>query len=250
MQLPEIPFVIADTQMNVLKKTKQAVELLQKLHAYEDIQKSINTKHIRPGKGKARGRRYIRSKGPLIIHTKSWSNSLVKSFRNIPGVELCNVKRLNLLTLAPGGHLGRFVIWTESAFKKLNIIFGTLNQDSKVKHGFRIPRPVITNADLTRIINSDEVQSALRRKNTKPKFQPRKRNPLKNLGAMIKLNPYFITQKRRTLINLQKARSKKPEDKKKKKKKTQRAGKRFLAVIRAPAIAPARDPSEVTPKFQ
>jgi len=249
MQLPEIPFVVADSQVNGLKKTKQAVELLQKLHAYEDIQKSINTKRTRPGKGKARGRRYTRSKGPLIIHTKNWSNSLVKSFRNIPGVELCNVKRLNLLTLAPGGHLGRFVIWTESAFKKLNAIFGTLKKPSKQKHGFRIPRPVITNADLTRIINSDEVQSALKRKNTKPKFLSRKKNPLKNLGAMIKLNPYFLTQKRRTLIARQKAKTRKPEDKKKKVKKP-RAGKRFLAVIRAPAIAPARDPSEVTPKFQ
>ena len=26
---------------------------------------------------------------------------------------------LNLLKLAPGGHVGRFCIWTESAFKKL-----------------------------------------------------------------------------------------------------------------------------------
>ena len=26
---------------------------------------------------------------------------------------------LNLLKLAPGGHVGRFIIWTEAAFKKL-----------------------------------------------------------------------------------------------------------------------------------
>ena len=29
------------------------------------------------------------------------------------------VDNLNLLKLAPGGHVGRFCIWTESAFKKL-----------------------------------------------------------------------------------------------------------------------------------
>jgi hypothetical protein len=29
------------------------------------------------------------------------------------------VDALNLLKLAPGGHVGRFCIWTESAFKKL-----------------------------------------------------------------------------------------------------------------------------------
>jgi hypothetical protein len=35
------------------------------------------------------------------------------------------VDRLNVLKLAPGGHLGRLIIWTESAFRKLDTIFGT-----------------------------------------------------------------------------------------------------------------------------
>ena len=43
-----------------------------------------------------------------------------QAFRNIPGVELACVDRLNLLKLAPGGHLGRFVIWTQAAFEKLD----------------------------------------------------------------------------------------------------------------------------------
>ena len=33
------------------------------------------------------------------------------------------VDKLNLLKIAPGGHLGRFCIWTESAFKKLDQIY-------------------------------------------------------------------------------------------------------------------------------
>jgi len=198
-QIAEIPFVVANSQLKALKKTKQAVELLKKLNAYEDVEKSINSKHIRPGKGKARGRRYIRAKGPLIIHTKSLNNSLVKSFRNIPGIELCHVNKLNLLTLAPGGHLGRFIIWSESAFKSLNAIFGTLTKNSIVKHGFRIPRPVMTNADVNRIINSDEVQSVLRRKKPRKPFNPMKRNPLKNFGALVKLNPYAVTQRRNAI---------------------------------------------------
>ncbi|KAH8505580.1 hypothetical protein H0E87_012708 [Populus deltoides] len=31
--------------------------------------------------------------------------------------EVANVERLNLVRLAPGGHLGRFVIWTKSAIE-------------------------------------------------------------------------------------------------------------------------------------
>lgn len=46
------------------------------------------------------------------------------SCRNLPGVEVSSVERLNLLQLAPGGHMGRFVIFTKSAFDSLDKIFG------------------------------------------------------------------------------------------------------------------------------
>ena len=54
------------------------------------------------------------------------------------GVTLLNVARLNLLKIAPGGHLGRFCIWTESAFKRLDSIYGTYKQKSTEKNGFRL----------------------------------------------------------------------------------------------------------------
>jgi len=207
--------------------------------------KSKDSRKIRPGKGKARNRRHVQSKGPLIIHTKDLHNTmLVQSFRNIPGIQLCHVSRLNLLTLAPGGHLGRFVIWTESAFKSLNRVFGTLKTDSLEKSGFRPPRAVMENADLHRIINSDEIQSVLRPKQIQHRFHTRKRNPLKNFGVMVKLNPYSVTQKRRALIAAQKA-----KEKKKKTKVSHKTSKRFLALLHSPAVAPVRGPEEVPPKY-
>merc|ERR1712183_666611 len=99
--------------------------------------------------------------------------------------------RLNLLQLAPGGHLGRFCIWTQSAFNKLDSIFGTYATPSTVKKGFVPPRSKMANADLTRIINSDEIQTRLRPRQTGKVFTPRKRNPLKNRDFMLKLNPHF-----------------------------------------------------------
>jgi len=33
------------------------------------------------------------------------------------GITLISVDRLNLLKIAPGGHVGRFLIWTESALR-------------------------------------------------------------------------------------------------------------------------------------
>merc|ERR1711976_29497 len=85
---------------------------------------------------------------------------LHKAFRNLSGVEVTSVDNLNLLDLAPGGHLGRFCIWTKGAFEKLDALFGTYENGAELKKGFNLPHGAMTNADLARIINSDEIQSS------------------------------------------------------------------------------------------
>merc|ERR1712166_401306 len=98
-------------------------------------------------------------------------------------------------TLAPGGQFGRFVIWTEGAFKKLSAMYGTLKGNATMKSGYRLPRAMGENADVARIINSDEVQSVLRPKLDKPRKYAIKKNPSKNAQVMARLNP-GILQKR------------------------------------------------------
>jgi len=56
-----------------------------------------------------------------------------------------------------------------------------------------MPRPLMTNSDLTRIINSQEIQSAIRPKKRKTPYQ-KKRNPLKHPRLYAKLNPLFEQQ--------------------------------------------------------
>lgn len=121
--------VISD-KVQEIEKTKKIVAILKKLGAYDDIQKVIDTKTIRAGVGKARGKRYATRKGPMIVYYKE-NVKLLKAVRNLPGVDICNVNRLNILQLAPGGQMGRFIIWTESAFKHLNEIFGTYRYTSQ-----------------------------------------------------------------------------------------------------------------------
>ena len=130
----EIPLVVTDSVQD-MKKTKEAVQLLKTLKAYEDVDRSKQTRRIRPGKGKMRNRRYLQKKGPLVIYSKD--GGMKKAFRNLPGVELLNVNKLNLLRLAPGGHMGRFCIWTKSAFEKLDRIYGTFNKLSKCKKNYK-----------------------------------------------------------------------------------------------------------------
>merc|ERR1719499_1300649 len=127
-------------------------------------------------------------RGPLVVYGED--NGIVRALRNIPGVETACVTRLNLLKLAPGGSFGRFIIWTEGAFKKLHDIYGTLKSGAPMKKGYHLPRAQMENADIARIINSTEVQSVLRPKLEAPKKFPRKRNALKNKEVMKQLNPY------------------------------------------------------------
>jgi len=134
---------------------------LKRFGAYEDVQKVIDSKTLRAGKGKLRNKRYQVKKGPLVVYSNE-NVKLVKAFRNIPGVEVANVNRLNLQTLAPGGQLGRFVIWTQSACKALDTIFGSFRKTGEQKSNFQIERAVLSNPDISRIINSNEVQSAVR----------------------------------------------------------------------------------------
>lgn len=214
--VPELPLVISDSAESV-EKTSGAIKVLEQVGAYADAEKAKDSHSIRPGKGKMRNRRYINRKGPLIVYSSEGAK-LVKSFRNIPGVDIINVERLNLLKLAPGGHLGRFVIWTKSAFEKLDSIYGSFDKPSEKKKGYVLPRAKMVNADLARIINSDEVQSVVRPIKKDVKRAPLKKNPLKNLNTMLRLNPYAKTAKRMALLaEEQRVKSKKEKLEKKRK---------------------------------
>lgn len=178
--VPEIPLVVED-KIQSTKKTSQAKEILASVGAYDDVEKAQDSKKVRAGKGKARGRRYTMRRGPLIVYSNN--DGVEQAFRNLPGVELCNVDRLNLLQLAPGGHMGRFIVWSQSALTALDTIYG--GEDGK-----RIPEAAMTNADLARIINSDEVQSVCNPAKRGNNSYLRKKNPLWNDFALAKLDPY------------------------------------------------------------
>ena len=185
--VPEVPLVVSDAA-EALGKTSAALALLRSVGAYSDVAKVKASKLLHKGKGKMRNRRYTQRRGPLVVYAND--AGIVHAFRNIPGVELAHVSRLNLLQLAPGGHMGRFCIWTASAFGQLDSIFGTHSLLSEQKKGFKVPRGVMANADLSRIINSDEIQSIVKAPKDHHARAPLKKNPLRNLGAMLKLNPY------------------------------------------------------------
>lgn len=118
---------------------------------------------------------------------------LVRAFRNIPGVETSSVYALNLLQLAPGGHLGRFIVWTSSAFAALDKIYGSTTTPSALKRDFLLPSNLVSNADIGRLINSSEIQAVVRAAVGEAKTKRagvQKKNPLHNKQVLLRLNPY------------------------------------------------------------
>merc|ERR1712198_300865 len=160
----EIPLVVSD-DIEKITKTKDAVECLENLGLSEELTK-CQRKQTRPGKGKMRGRMYKRRRGPLVVYKND--DGCVKAFRNIPGVDLMCVDSLNLLQLAPGGHVGRLCVWSKAAFESLNGRYS----------GKDLPKTLMQGS-FASIVNSDEIQAVLNDKKTVGKVM-RKRNLLKN----------------------------------------------------------------------
>lgn len=200
-EVPELPLVV-DNKVEGIERTKEAVQFLKDVGAYPDVRKVVDTIRVRAGLGKLRNRRYRSRRGPLIVYNGD-NVPLLRAVRNIPGVETLHVSRLNLLQLAPGGQVGRFIIWTADAFKALNRIFGTHRFSATDKKGYNLPRTEVTNPDISRVINSNQIQSAIRaRKGDSVNHQIQKRNPLRNRKAMNDLNPnYEIARKQATKVN-------------------------------------------------
>ena len=96
--------------------------------------------------------------------------------------------------------MGRFCIWTESAFRKLDELYGTWRKAASLKSNYNLPMHKMLNADLSRILKSPEIQRALQAPRKKIHRRVLKKNPLKNLRIMLKLNPYAKTMRRNTIL--------------------------------------------------
>ena len=114
--IAELPIVVSD-ELEGIKKAKQTREVLQKLGMWQDVKRVVQSRRVRAGKGKMRGRRYRQAVGPLIVVSRDQGIKLGAS--NLPGVEVATVSNLNAERLAPGGVPGRLTVWTKSAVQKL-----------------------------------------------------------------------------------------------------------------------------------
>jgi len=110
----EYPFVISKSEG--IGKTRNMMGFLKKLGLGNELQRASKTK-LRAGKGKMRGRKTKKKKGPLVV--VSGPCPLMKAARNIPGIDVVEVNNLSAALLAPGTAAGRLTIFTEEAVSKM-----------------------------------------------------------------------------------------------------------------------------------
>ncbi len=119
--VPDFPLVVVD-EIQSLKKTKDIEDALINLGVWPDIFRVKESRKVRAGKGKMRGRKMKQAIGPLLVITKN--EGVAEAARNLPGIQVASVENLNAELLAPGTHPGRLTVWTSSAFEKLETVFG------------------------------------------------------------------------------------------------------------------------------
>ena len=220
-QVPEVPLVLGD-ECNSISKTKEIKAIFDRVGVMQDVTRSAESRKIHSGVGKGRNRRYTQRRGPLVVYDVT--EGIDKGVRNLSGCDMTSVDNLSLLDLAPGGHVGRFCIWTKAAFEKLDSLFGTYEEGAQLKTGFTLPRPMMTNTDLARIINSDEIQSVVNAPETLSAVLPVKRNPLRVAAAKVALNPHHATvQKREQTARTEAQKKKAAADQKARSKKFRKA---------------------------
>ena len=115
------PLVVID-DLEKLEKTAEVRDLLIKLGVWADVIRAKEGIRVRAGKGKMRGRRYKKPKSVLIVVGNK--GSVLKAAKNLPGVDVTLVDKLNVELLAPGGEPGRLTVWTEAAIEYLRRRWG------------------------------------------------------------------------------------------------------------------------------
>ena len=119
--IPDFPLVVTD-ELQQLKKTKEVKDVLIRLGVWPDVYRVKESRNIRAGRGKTRGRRKKQAVGPLIVITQN--EGIIEAARNLPGVDITTLNSLNTELLAPGTHPGRLTLWTSSAFEEVDKLFG------------------------------------------------------------------------------------------------------------------------------
>jgi large subunit ribosomal protein L4e len=118
--VPDFPLIVVN-DIQTLEKTKDVEDAFVNIGVWPDIFRVKESRKIRAGKGKMRGRKMKQAVGPLLVIDED--GGIAKAARNLPGVDVVTVDTLNVELLAPGTHPGRLTIWTRGTLGTVDTLF-------------------------------------------------------------------------------------------------------------------------------
>lgn len=113
----ELPLVVVDSVQKI-KKVKKLMEFMNKIGMEKEMER-VKQKNARTGKGKLRRGKHKRKIGPLIVIKED--EGISKAYKNIPGLNVIELGKINAEILSPGAHGIRLTIWSKSAFDDLKL---------------------------------------------------------------------------------------------------------------------------------
>lgn len=117
-KITSFPLVVSD-DIEKVSKASEMKKIFEALNLRQDIDRLLSRK-ARSGKSALRGRTSKIGKSILFV-TKD-STNLSKACGSFPGVEVCSVKNLSVLDLAPGAVPIRLTVYSESAIDEISKI--------------------------------------------------------------------------------------------------------------------------------
>ncbi len=114
-KIDSFPLVISD-EIESISKAKDLIKVLDSLNLTQDIQR-LKSRNARTGKSALRGRRKKVGKSILFV-TKNPKN-LSEACGSFPGVDVCSVKELSVLDLAPGAVPIRLTVYSKSVIEEM-----------------------------------------------------------------------------------------------------------------------------------
>ncbi|MFB5631527.1 MAG: 50S ribosomal protein L4 [Nitrosopumilaceae archaeon] len=114
--------IIVSNDIEKISKASEMKKLLESLHLIPDVDRLLSRK-ARSGKSALRGR--TTKTGRSVLFVTPDPTNLAKACGAFPGVEVCSVKNLSVLDLAPGAVPIRLTVYSKSAIEEISKIKST-----------------------------------------------------------------------------------------------------------------------------
>lgn len=113
--------VVVDDAVEAVEKTQELITVFEAVGVGDDLQRALDGKHVRAGRGKMRGRKY-RTPRSILFVVSGPEAPVLTAARNLTGVDVATPEQLSTELVAPGGDAGRLVVFTKSALARMEAI--------------------------------------------------------------------------------------------------------------------------------